>query len=759
MKLDLRNLCEQKSVAPRGVIHVGAYDGKDLKTYQSLGVSKVLFIEANLEAFKRLEENIAEASIEVKAVNCAISNQNGETAFSVYSMPKSSSILPLKLYRNIYPNIKETQKLTVATKTLDNLLQELNISPQEFNFLSLDIQGAELLALQGATNLLKYIEAINTKVCYEELYEGGALIEEIDEFLRKKGFGRQAVAKPYHPSWGDAFYSKEGVISMSALGKTGDLGNKLFQYGFLQIYASENGFLVETPTWIGQKLFGHNDPNISEKLPAVIEETNKLSEARFPNSEEVFNNVDIGGEFLYHTKYYAPHQEYFCSLFEPVGEVKSKVEAAWEKLRSRGKTIIGLHLQNTPKEWYQNWLLGLWETLEKPVLFIAKNDSEELSLDEFAEYNPVTVKDLEIDLPETDFYLDFYLLSKCDLVAIANTPFSFAAALLNRQAKYFFRPHFPTAKLIPFNPWNSEPIFDNVEVLAEAPLSVVAESKLREIEEELDGVRSQLEQTKEELENSQSQFQQTKEELENSQSQRDQILAELEASHTQLQQTREELENSQSQRDQILVELEASHTQLQETREELENSQSQRDQILAELETSNTQLQQTREELENSQSQRDQILVELATSNTKLQQTKTELEQTKTQLQQTQTELEQTKTQLQQTQEKANNLETQQQQTQTELDKARSELHDTREELEITQFQLDEVQAELEQSLSQSYGKKEDLETLQTQLQKTQEELELTKSKLEQLPKEGLPGNYAAHIKSLAKILAETIPE
>ncbi len=682
MKLDLRNLCQEKSVAPRGVIHVGAYEGKDLKIYENLGASKVLFIEANPEAFKRLEENLAEASIEVKAVSCAISDRNGETEFHVYSLPKSSSIFPLKLYRNIYPNIKETKKLTVPAKTLDSLLQELKISPEEYNLLSLDVRGAELLALQGATNLLKYIEAINTKVCYEELYEGGALIEEIDQFLRKKGFGRQAVAKPFHPSWGDAFYSKEGVITMSGLGKTGDLGNKLFQYGFLQIYARDNGFLVETPTWIGQKLFGHNDPAISEELPAVMEESNKLSEAKFPNSEEVFNNVDIGGNFLYHTKYYAPEREYFCSLFQPVGEVESQVDAAWEKLRSRGKTIIGLHLKNAPKEWYQNWLLGLWETLEEPVLFIAKDDGEEMPLDEFAEYNPVTAKDLEIDLPETENYLDFYLLSKCDLVAIANTPFSFAAALLNRGAKYFFRPHFATAKLIPFNPWNSEPIFDSVEGLAAAPLSAVAESKLREVEGELEGVKSQLEQAREELENSQSQ--------------RDQILAELEASHTQLEQTREELENSQSQRDQILAELEASHTQLE----------------------------------------------------------------------QTQTELEQAKSQLQQTQEKANNLETQQQQTQTELEKARSELHDTREELEITQFQLDEVQAELEQSLSQSYGKKEDLESLQTQLQQTKEELELTKSKLERSeakllrnPAEGLPANYAAHIKSLAKILAETIPE
>jgi hypothetical protein len=40
------------------------------------------------------------------------------------------------------------------------------------------------LALQGATNLLKCVEAINTAVNYEELYEGGALMTKLTNFWR-----------------------------------------------------------------------------------------------------------------------------------------------------------------------------------------------------------------------------------------------------------------------------------------------------------------------------------------------------------------------------------------------------------------------------------------------------------------------------------------------------------------------------------------------------------------------------------------------
>ncbi len=730
MKLDLKNLCLQNSVTPRGIIHVGAYDGKDIKLYQTLDISKVLFIEANPTIFERLKTNIAPTSVEVQAVNYAISNQNGKVKLYVNSMGKSSSIFPLKHYRDIYPNIKETHQLTVESKTLDTLLEELDLSPTDFNILNLDIQGAELLALEGATNLLKYIDAVYTKVNYEELYEGCALAEKVDEFLAQTGFGRVAVAKPFHPSWGDAFYVRKQVVTMSTLGKNCNLGNQIFQYAFLKIYAQENGLSVETPVWIGQELFGYKDREISEDLPVVVKNNNEI----FPSNGEVGKNVDIQGEFLYYTRYYANHKKYFRSLFQPVAEIEALVKVAWEKLCSRGKTIIGLHLPShsdennnsvvAPSEWYKIWLNGLWETLEEPVLFIASDNLEEIPLVYFTEYNPITVRDLEVEVnPE---YLNFFLLSKCDFVAISNTPFAFATCLLNETGKYFFRPHFSTAKLIPFEPWNSLPVFRDVDI-DEVGKSVSSEAQFQKI---------------------QSQLQQTQTELENSQSQKQEISQELASTQSQLQQTCAELENTQSQKDELYQKLTSTESQLQQTQTELENSQSQRDQILGELEQFHSQLQQNQEKAKNAESQ--------------LQQTRQELENTQSQRDELSQQLTSTQSQLQQNQEKAKNAESQLQQSQTELDKSQSELHETREELEITQFQLDEVQVELEQSQSHLSKNQEQLNTYQSQLQQTQTELETTQLKLEKqekiLPNQNTT-NYVAHLKNLAKIIAETIPD
>ncbi|WP_445176620.1 FkbM family methyltransferase [Microcoleus sp.] len=467
--LDLQQLCGKHSVAPRGIIHIGAHDGKEIARYRAMGVQRVLFVEANPAVFERLKTNIA-GFPNVVAVNCAVSNINGTSTLYVTSMDQSSSILPLKEHQKFYPEIKEVERVFVESRTLDTLLEELQINPADFNILNIDIQGAELLALQGATNVLKYIEAINTEVNYEELYEGCALIDEIDDFLEMCGFDRVATTTPFHPSWGDAFYVKKPAVTISTLGRNGRFANQIFQYAFLKIYSKEHNLKVETPAWIGQYLFGCNDSPISQELPVVTEPTNKLSAASIPNAKEIFKNVNFWGYFQYHTKFYKPHQEYFRSLFKPVGEIETKMKEAIARLRSRGQTIVGLHLRRgdygyedffiAPSEWYKEWLKGLWETLDQPILFIASDEPEKV-LSDFEEYNPITTKDLGLELPEAEFYPDFYLLSQCDITAISNSSFSFAACMLNETGKFFFRPHLSAEKLIPFDPWDSEPILRN----------------------------------------------------------------------------------------------------------------------------------------------------------------------------------------------------------------------------------------------------------------------------------------------------------
>lgn len=466
--LDLEGLLSTYRVRPRGVIHIGAHEGREADTYHSMGVAHMLFVEANPAVFKTLQQNLRHLP-QAMAVNAAVTDFDGTTTLHVTSMDQSSSILPLADHSKIYPGIVETSQIVVPAHTLDSLLAEHNLDPRDFNVLNIDIQGAELMALRGSERCLAHVEAINTEVNYAELYRDCALIDSLDEFLDQHGFTRIATTTPFHPTWGDALYIRKPVLSMTTLGKNGRFANQIFQYAFLKIQAERYGCRVTVPEWIGRQLFGTEDDRLgTEQLPELRQALDQdFLACDIVNSESPLRNVDLWGYFQYHTRFYAPHKTYFRSLFHPIDTVRAELGAAISRIRSGTQTLVGLHLRRgdygyrifyiTPSEWYRRWLAEIWPTLENPVLYIASDDLDTV-LEDFSDYDPVCARDLGVSIPDAEFYPDFYVLTQCDHVAISNSSFSFAACLLNERARRFVRPDLNAGCLVDFDPWDSEPL-------------------------------------------------------------------------------------------------------------------------------------------------------------------------------------------------------------------------------------------------------------------------------------------------------------
>ena len=259
-----------------------------------------------------------------------------------------------------------------------------------------------------------------------------------------------------------------GVITMSTLGKNGRFGNQLFQYMFLKTYAIRFRCIVQTPVWIGQQLFGVRDlPNLFP-LPEVKQVSETLALDPIPHTPIV--NVDFWGYFQYHTSYYAPFKDYIRSLFKPITPLQVLMNEGVRRLRSQGNTVVSFHFRRgdyddyddkvffcAPTIWYRKWLEENWSKLNSPVLFIASDEPEKV-LGDFQEYNPVTSEQLGISFPLAPYYPDFYFLSQSDIVLISNSSFSFAACMLNESGQLFLRPHKDLAQMIPFDPWNSEPL-------------------------------------------------------------------------------------------------------------------------------------------------------------------------------------------------------------------------------------------------------------------------------------------------------------
>lgn len=209
MLIKLDYLTKKYKVTSRGVIHVGASEGQEASMYPQFGINKMIFVEAIPAVFEKLKANIARYP-EAVAVNACVSDvDEAEIDFNVASNGgQSSSFLEFGLHSKMHPQVTYVEKIRLKTKRLDTLLAETPAFGPDFDFLNMDLQGAELFALRGMGLLMHQIRYLYLEVNKRELYKGCALVGEIDEFLHQYGFKR-VETKWTSNYWGDAFYTKK----------------------------------------------------------------------------------------------------------------------------------------------------------------------------------------------------------------------------------------------------------------------------------------------------------------------------------------------------------------------------------------------------------------------------------------------------------------------------------------------------------------------------------------------------------------------
>lgn len=212
MLIPLHQLLAKYPLTLRGALHLGAHECEERPAYLAAGLSDrdILWVDALAEKVALVRERLPEARIACAAVAEA---DGREVRFTVTNNYQSSSILALGTHRQEHPWVVETEVRQLRTVTVDTLLQCLgdygvaDFDPERINFLTMDLQGAELLALRGMSALLPQLDAVFTEVNDQHLYVDCALVHELDAFLRPYGLQRvEALWTQNH--WGDAFYFK-----------------------------------------------------------------------------------------------------------------------------------------------------------------------------------------------------------------------------------------------------------------------------------------------------------------------------------------------------------------------------------------------------------------------------------------------------------------------------------------------------------------------------------------------------------------------
>jgi len=250
----------------------------------------------------------------------------------------------------------------------------------------------------------------------------------------------------------------DGVIQMKRLGTAGRWGNQIMQYMFLRTYAKRNNLEVVTPIWDGTKIYGLKDG---------LTDTDLFKRLRWIKEKWCYNsskscvigkkNVTVCGNFLYETSWHAPDKDFIRKIFTPLPEYSDPISRQIEKHRN-GKPLVGIHIRLgdykrlkdnkffiSPYGWYHTAIEALGVKSFK--LFISTDEHKSV-LDKFSNYDSFSWPD-----KERDCFWDFYTLTRCDYILVANSTFSLSASML-ASPRLCMRPNIYKGCFVKYDPWN-----------------------------------------------------------------------------------------------------------------------------------------------------------------------------------------------------------------------------------------------------------------------------------------------------------------
>jgi FkbM family methyltransferase len=171
-----------------GVIHLGANVGQERFTYHSYGLN-VLWIEPNPEIFPQLQQNILGLENQA-AIQALITDEDDQLVdFNISSNGgESSSILDLEGHVKMWPEVRYTHIIKLRSITLPSLVDKFSIRLSDYEALVMDIQGAELIVLNGAKSVLSKFKFIKLEVPDFRAYSGCCTISEVGHFMKNAGF-------------------------------------------------------------------------------------------------------------------------------------------------------------------------------------------------------------------------------------------------------------------------------------------------------------------------------------------------------------------------------------------------------------------------------------------------------------------------------------------------------------------------------------------------------------------------------------------
>lgn len=260
-------------------------------------------------------------------------------------------------------------------------------------------------------------------------------------------------------------------------------GNQFFAYYFLKIIESELKCEIATPNWLGCVLF--NLTSSMQLMPAVatVDLESQISRDKGPEAEirtiaenyldRAMNAIEVMGSFQYHTSNYLKYRSLFFEVFKLNQSLAQQLDRALEVMGFPVQQIVCIHLRrgdylkfdkDHPLFWGRSFEAALksisdllMTSYKNATIYLCSDDIEYCKREfEARNISYLTHANLFSELDDTkQLITDFMMMARSNVLMISNSSLSFAASMLNQNARIFLRPCPKEDRYIPFDPWNS----------------------------------------------------------------------------------------------------------------------------------------------------------------------------------------------------------------------------------------------------------------------------------------------------------------
>jgi FkbM family methyltransferase len=177
---------KSRGIYPKGFIDAGAHFGETNATIREVFPdARVVSFEANPNCESILKLNAPEYLI------CLLGKNTVESV-PFYINPNDKTSTGCSIYKEESVHFKDASIVNLPMYKLDDIV------PDEANmeFLKMDVQGAEIDILEGATRQLNKIKWIYLEVSFVKCNEGAPLFSDVFLYMNKLGYSVSDIREP-----------------------------------------------------------------------------------------------------------------------------------------------------------------------------------------------------------------------------------------------------------------------------------------------------------------------------------------------------------------------------------------------------------------------------------------------------------------------------------------------------------------------------------------------------------------------------------